>query len=104
MADDPPVVVGKTYDFVLWLMPKAEKFSRAYRFSRGERLIAHGLDLLLLVVESAPRAGTGDGPPRARVLKSAYRVCMVGRKEKGDDPAWTVGKSSGRCGGMAGTK
>ena len=53
MADEPAVVVGKTYDFVLWLMPKVEKFSRSYRFSLGERLIAYGLDLLLLVVEAA---------------------------------------------------
>ena len=51
--DGAPVAVGKTYDFVLWLLPKVEKFSRAYRFTIGERLSAHGLDLLVLVVEAA---------------------------------------------------
>ena len=42
------MVVGKAYDFLLWLLPKAEKFSRSYRFSVGERLVAYGLDLLLV--------------------------------------------------------
>ena len=30
---EPAVVVGKTYDFVLWLLPKVEKFGRSFRFS-----------------------------------------------------------------------
>jgi hypothetical protein len=48
-----PLVVGKTYDFVLWLLPKVEKFSRAYKFTLGERLTKAGLDLLGLVTEAA---------------------------------------------------
>ena len=51
--EEPPVVVSKAYDFVLWLLPKAEKLPRSYRFSVGERLVSHGLDLLLALVESA---------------------------------------------------
>ena len=47
------VVVVKAYDFTLWLLPKEEKFARSYKFSVGERLAAHGLDLLLLLLESA---------------------------------------------------
>ena len=47
------VVVVKAYDFNLWLLPKVEKFARSYKFSVGDRLVAHGLDLLLLLVESA---------------------------------------------------
>jgi len=47
------VVVVKAYDFTLWLLPKAEKFARSYKFSVGDRLVAHGLDILLLLVESA---------------------------------------------------
>jgi hypothetical protein len=50
---EPAVVVGRTYDFVLWLLPKVEKFPRSYRFSVGERLVGFGLDLLILLVESA---------------------------------------------------
>jgi hypothetical protein len=45
--------VSKAYDFVLWLLPKVEKFSRAYRFTVGERLSATGLDVLLLLVEAS---------------------------------------------------
>ena len=44
--DQPAVVVVKAYDFTLWLLPKVEKFSRSYRFSVGDRLVSHGLDLL----------------------------------------------------------
>jgi 23S rRNA-intervening sequence protein len=43
----------KAYDFVLWLLPKAESFSRAYRFTLGERVVSGGLDLLLALVEAA---------------------------------------------------
>ena len=46
-------MVVKTYDFVLWLLPKVENFARSYRFSVGDRLVSHGLDLLLVLVESA---------------------------------------------------
>ena len=51
--EEPAAVVTKAYDFVLWLLPKVEKFSRSYRFSVGDQLVAHGLDLLLLLVEAA---------------------------------------------------
>ena len=52
-SESPPVAVGKAYDFVLWLLPKVEKFPRAFRFTIGDRLSASGLDLLLLLVEAA---------------------------------------------------
>src|SRR5207302_6373162 len=41
-----PVVVGKAYDFVLWLLPKVENFPKAHRFTVGDRLTMQGLDLL----------------------------------------------------------
>lgn len=50
---EPAVVVGKTYDFVLWLLPKVENFPRSYKFSVGDRLACFGLELLVLLVESA---------------------------------------------------
>ena len=52
-SHEPPVVVARAYDFTLWLLPKAEKFSRSYRFSVGDRLVANALDLLLLLVEAS---------------------------------------------------
>jgi hypothetical protein len=48
-----PVAVGRAYEFVLWLLPKVENFPRAHRFTVGERLTAHGLDLLTSLVEAA---------------------------------------------------
>ena len=48
-----PVVVTKAYDFVLWLLPKVENFPKAYRYTVGERLTAHGLDMLTALVEAA---------------------------------------------------
>lgn len=36
-----------------WLIPKAEKFPRNYRFSIGERLVGASLDLLLSLVDAA---------------------------------------------------
>ena len=51
--DEPAVVVGKAYDLVLWLLPKAEKFPRSYRFGIGDRVVSYGLDLLLILVAAA---------------------------------------------------
>ena len=62
---EPAVVVGKTYDFVLWLLPKVEGFPRSYRFSVGDRLVGQGLDLLQTLVQSAY---TSD---KARLLQQA---------------------------------
>jgi hypothetical protein len=57
---EPAVVVGKAYDFLLWLLPKAEKFPRSFRFTVGERLVSNGLDLLLALVEAAYSARKGE--------------------------------------------
>jgi hypothetical protein len=51
--DGAPVVVGKAYDFALWLLPKVESFPRSFRFTLGERLSGHGLDILSLLTEAA---------------------------------------------------
>ncbi len=51
--DGAPIVVGKAYDFVLWLLPKVENFPKAHRFTVGERLSALGLDLLTALTEAA---------------------------------------------------
>ena len=43
---EPAVVVQRTYDLLLWLLPKVEKFPRSFRFSVGDRLVLVGLNLL----------------------------------------------------------
>ena len=58
--DGAPVVVGKAYDFVLWLLPKVETFPRSHRFTIGERLSAQGLDVLVILTEAAYTSGKDD--------------------------------------------
>jgi len=48
-----PAIVGRAYDFVLWLLPKVDHFPRSHRFTVGERLTTNGLDLLTTLVEAA---------------------------------------------------
>jgi len=55
-----PVAVAKTYDFILWLLPKVEGFPRSYKFTVGDRLSASGLDVLMLLVEAAYSAKKED--------------------------------------------
>ena len=44
MAEDM-VVFTRCYDLLAWLMPKAEKFPRAFRFTVTQRLMDAALDL-----------------------------------------------------------
>jgi len=46
-------VVGKAYDFCLWLLPHVVKFPRSYRFVLGERLEREVVSLLLALVNAA---------------------------------------------------
>lgn len=54
------MVVERTYDLLLWLLPKVEKFPRSFRFSVGDRAVVVGLDLLLVLVEAAYSAEKRD--------------------------------------------
>ena len=47
------MAVGKGYDFVSWRIQKVENFPKSHRFTVGERLTSHGLDLLSMLVEAA---------------------------------------------------
>lgn len=52
-AQEPAIVVQKTYDVALWLLPKVEKFPRSFRFTVGDRAVQTAMDLLLALVEAA---------------------------------------------------
>jgi len=55
-----PVVVGKAYEMVFWLVQKVEKFPRLYRFSVGQRVIGTrpiALGRITLVATRACRKG-----------------------------------------------
>ena len=78
--DDPAVVVGKTYDLLLWLLPKAEKFPRSYRFSVGDRLVSNGLDLLTLLVEAAYSSDKRPRLEQANLKANTLRPASSSRK------------------------
>jgi hypothetical protein len=71
-----PVVVGKAYDLVLWLVQKVEKFPKSYRFSVGQRLIDTGLDLLLLLVDAAYRKDKREALRTAGLRTNALRFLL----------------------------
>lgn len=83
-----PVVVDKTYDLVLWLIQKVEKFPKSYRFSVGQRLIDTGLDLLLLLVDAAYRKDKRDtlraAGLRTNAEASSYSSTTGGRDDESD--------------------
>jgi hypothetical protein len=70
------IVVGKTYDLVLWIVQKVEKFPKSYRFSVGQRLIDTGLDLLLLLVEAAYRRDKREALRTAGIRTNALRYLL----------------------------
>ena len=45
-------VITKTYDFVLWMLPKISKFPRDRRFVLGERMENRLFDLLENLIEA----------------------------------------------------
>ena len=46
-------MVGKAYEFSLWMIQKVENFPRSFRFSVGDRLVATALDVQLRLVDAA---------------------------------------------------
>jgi hypothetical protein len=64
------------YDLLLWLLPKAEKFARSYRFTVGDRMVNLGLDLLILLVEAAYSAEKVDLLSRASRKANGLRYLL----------------------------
>ena len=71
-----PIVVGKAYDFVLWLLPKVENFPKAHRFTVGERLTGHGIDLMTLLTEAAYARQKSDLLEQASRKVNATRLLL----------------------------
>ena len=46
------ITFKKTYDFLLWLKPKIEKFSKAHKYSLGIRLEDEMIELLRKIIEA----------------------------------------------------
>ncbi len=64
--NESPLFV-RTYDFLLWLIPHAQKFPRLYRFTLAERVQRLALDFQDMLVA----AGKSQGMSRVEKLKSA---------------------------------
>jgi cytosine/adenosine deaminase-related metal-dependent hydrolase len=60
-------IFSRTYDFLLWLLPQATKFPRAYRFTLAERVQRRALDFQ----ETLIAAGLRRGPDREARLREA---------------------------------
>ncbi|TAH48019.1 MAG: diversity-generating retroelement protein Avd [Chloroflexota bacterium] len=60
-------IYSKTYDLLLWLLPQAIKFPRAYRFTLAERVQRRALDFQ----ETLLAAGLANGALRAEKLREA---------------------------------
>ena len=45
-------VITKTNDFIVWFLPKIEKFPRNYKFLLGDRLVEIQLNLLERLIEA----------------------------------------------------
>jgi hypothetical protein len=56
MTDDM-VVLTRVFDLLAWLMPKAEKFPRVYRFTVTQRLMNAALDLQDTLFEAQSQRG-----------------------------------------------
>jgi hypothetical protein len=73
---DPPVVIVKTYDLALWLLPKVEKLPRSYRFTLGQRITDTVLDLLLALVDASYRRDKGSAIRAASAKVNALRYLL----------------------------
>lgn len=61
------IVFARCYDLLAWLMPKAEKFPRAFRFNVTQRLMDAALDLQ----EALFKAQSQRGAARLTALRHA---------------------------------
>jgi hypothetical protein len=66
MAEDMVIFV-RTFDLLEWLLPKSERFPRAYRSTATQRLMDAALDLQEALVEAQARQGRS----RVSALRSA---------------------------------
>jgi len=54
---EPAVVAQRAYDWALWVIPKAEKFPKSFRFTLGDSLVKSSLELLLNLVDATYQTG-----------------------------------------------
>ena len=57
MPDDM-IILTRTYDLLLWLLPKAEQFPKPYRFTLTQRLMNAALDFQEALFDAQSQNGT----------------------------------------------
>ena len=71
-------VITKTYDFVLWLIPRIDKFPRSRKFTLGDHLERDALDLLKCLVKAKflrdPRALLNDANVTLQQVRFLVRL------------------------------
>jgi hypothetical protein len=76
-------VLTKTDDFILWFLPKIEKFPRNYKFLIGDRIVEIQLDLLENLIEAYYRKDKIMNLRAANVeiekLRHLLKVCTAMR-------------------------
>ena len=68
--------ITKLYDFMLWMLPKVDKYPRNRKFTLGDRIEILMLDLLELLIEAAYRREKKDLLQKAnlKIEKLRYLV------------------------------
>ena len=51
--NEPPVVITKVYDLLLWMIPKLAKFPKNQRYLLGQRIENGLLDILEILIEAS---------------------------------------------------
>ena len=77
---EPTLVVQRAYDWTLWVLPKVERFPKSYRFSVGQNLVQHSLDLLTNLVDATYE--TRNAEPLAHAVRNINRVRFLVRLSK----------------------
>lgn len=55
---DELIILTRTYDLLLWLLPKAERFPKPYRFTLTQRLMNAALDFQEALFDAQSQSGT----------------------------------------------
>jgi len=79
MEGTEPVLFGKVYDYLVWLIPVVESFPRSYRFFLGDRIQRLAIELYELVIEAAYTKDRIEKLDRANLavekLRLFFRLC-----------------------------
>ena len=74
-------ILTKADDFILWFLPKIEKFPRNYKFLLGDRIIQIQLDLLEHLIEAYYRRDKVSNLKAANVqiekLRHLLKICVA---------------------------